>query len=122
MRREGDCGAPLTGAAAEAVVVVVVRPRCREKGWGWWLKAESWGDFVLPWVLCDQRFRLVLPSLKAPMASPAAAAALERRLARGGEAILWGCEGSGIESLKEADRWMDASGDERELLREGRRP
>lgn len=69
-------------------------------------------------VLCDQRLRFAIPSLKTPKASPAPAAALLRRLAPGGVDALWGLDGSRIGSLNEAARLrVTVDDEERELLR-----
>ena len=86
------------------------------------LSLSSVGEATVLSVLCDQRLRLAIPSLKTPKASPAPAAALLRRLAPGGVDALWGLDGSRIGSLNEAERWtVTVDEDESELLREGRR-
>jgi hypothetical protein len=86
------------------------------------LSLSSVGEATVLSVLCDQRLRLAIPSLKTPKASPAPAAALLRRLVPGGVDAVWGLDGSRIGSLKEASRWrVRVDEDESELLREGRR-
>ena len=86
------------------------------------LSLSSVGEATVLSVLCDQRLRLAIPSLKTPKASPAPAAALLRRLVPGGVDAVWGLDGSRIGSLKEAERWrVRVDEDESELLREGRR-
>ena len=83
----------------------------------------SSGDLELDAVDCDQRFRLPMPSLKPPTRPSAAMrATLERRLEGGGVEVLsalWGLDGSGIVSLKEAERLTVTTEDEEtELDRE----
>lgn len=132
LRREGElgnAGGPLVVLVAErGPVVLVLVLSLREKlGWWAWPFSLSFCDLALPVVLCDQRFTLAAPSLKAPRPSAAPLAALERRLAPGGGvACLWGLDGSGFALAsrreKEADRLtVTTDDDEMEALRDGLR-
>ena len=127
--REGEGGAsavsaPLTAAVSVGPWVVTVRVRAAFTATaGLVLFFSLLGAMLLPWVLCDQRFRFPIPCLTPPMPSTAAPAALERRASRGGVALLWGCLGSAAPSLSEAGLCtVTIDDDESELLRDcGRR-